>query len=39
MRYFGKNTYNQFTSVPIRTGYSQDLVGIMPFAGNVRSNR
>ena len=24
MRYFGSNTYNQFTSVPIRIGYSQD---------------
>ena len=31
MRYFGSNTYNQFTSVPIRIGYSQDLLGYNPF--------
>lgn len=31
MRYFGENTYNQFTSVPIRIGYSQDLVGYNAF--------
>ena len=31
MRYFGANTYNQFTSVPIRIGYSQDLLGYNPF--------
>lgn len=31
MRYFGDNTYNQFTSVPIRIGYVQDLVGYNPF--------
>lgn len=31
MRYFGKETYNQFTSVPIRIGYQQNLVGYNPF--------
>ena len=31
MRYFGENTYNQFTSVPVRIGYSQDLVGYNAF--------
>lgn len=31
MRYFGDDTYNQFTSVPIRIGYSQELVGYNPF--------
>lgn len=31
MRYFGDNTYNQFTSVPIRIGYVQDLIGYNPF--------
>ena len=28
---FGENTYNQFTSVPIRIGYSQDLIGYNAF--------
>lgn len=31
MRNFGDNTSNQFTSVPIRLGYSQDLIGYNPF--------
>lgn len=31
MRYFGGETYNQFTSVPIRIGYQQNLVGYNPF--------
>ena len=31
MRYFGENTYKQFTSVPVRIGYSQDLVGYNAF--------
>ena len=31
MRSFGENTYNQFTSVPIRIGYSQDLIGYNAF--------
>ena len=31
MRYFGASTYNQFTSVPVRLGYTQDLVGYNPF--------
>ncbi len=31
MRYFGDNTYNQFTTVPIRIGYRQELVGYNPF--------
>ena len=31
MRYFGASTYNQFTSVPIRLGYTQSLVGYNPF--------
>lgn len=31
MRYFDDNTYNQFTSMPIRIGYVQDLVGYNPF--------
>ena len=31
MRYFGDNTYNQFTSIPIRIGYSQGLIGYNPF--------
>lgn len=31
MRSFGSNKYTQFTSVPIRLGYSQSLVGYNPF--------
>ncbi|WP_293717092.1 TolC family protein [uncultured Parabacteroides sp.] len=31
MRNFGENTYNQFTTIPIRIGYSQDLLGYNPF--------
>lgn len=31
MRNFGETTFNQFTSVPIRLGYSQDLIGYNPF--------
>ena len=31
MRYFGDQTYNQFTSVPIRIGYMQDLIGYNAF--------
>ncbi len=31
MRNFGDNTYSQFTSVPIRLGYSQSLLGYNPF--------
>ncbi len=31
MRNFGDNTYNQFTTVPIRVGYFQDLLGYNPF--------
>ena len=31
MRYFGASTYNQFTSVPVRVGYTQELVGYNPF--------
>lgn len=31
MRYFGESTYNQFTTIPIRIGYSQNLVGYNPF--------
>lgn len=31
MRSFGSNTYTQFTSVPVRIGYSQSLVGYNPF--------
>lgn len=31
MRSFGDNKYTQFTSVPIRLGYSQSLVGYNPF--------
>jgi outer membrane protein TolC len=31
MRNFGDNTYTQFTSVPIRLGYVQDLIGYNPF--------
>ena len=31
MRNFGENRYNQFTTIPIRIGYSQDLLGYNPF--------
>lgn len=31
MRSFGSNRYTQFTSVPVRLGYSQSLVGYNPF--------
>lgn len=31
MRSFGNNKYTQFTSVPVRLGYSQNLVGYNPF--------
>jgi len=31
IRNFGDNTSTQFTSVPIRIGYSQDLIGYNPF--------
>lgn len=31
MRYFGDNAYNQFSTVPIRIGYNQDLLGYNPF--------
>lgn len=31
MRNFRENTYNQFTTIPIRIGYSQDLLGYNPF--------
>lgn len=31
MRNFGENTYTQFTSVPFRIGYSQDLLGYNAF--------
>lgn len=31
MRYFGDQTYNQFSSVPIRLGYQQDLLGYNAF--------
>ena len=31
MRNFGENTYNQYTTVPIRIGYSQSLLGYNPF--------
>lgn len=31
MRNFGDNTYSQFTSVPIRIGYSQSLFGFNSF--------
>lgn len=31
MRNFGENKSNQFTSVPIRLGYSHDLIGYNPF--------
>ncbi|MDR3142353.1 MAG: TolC family protein [Tannerellaceae bacterium] len=31
MRNFGDNTYSQYTSVPVRIGYSQELLGYNPF--------
>jgi outer membrane protein TolC len=31
MRNFGANTYSQFTSIPVRIGYYQDLLGYNPF--------
>lgn len=31
MRSFGSNVYTQFTSVPVRLGYSQSLLGYNPF--------
>jgi outer membrane protein TolC len=31
IRNFGENTYTQFTSVPVRVGYVQDLIGYNPF--------
>ncbi|RHJ81225.1 TolC family protein [Parabacteroides sp. AM08-6] len=31
IRNFGDNTYSQYTSVPIRIGYSQSLLGYNPF--------
>lgn len=31
MRYFGAQTYNKFSSVPVRLGYQQDLLGYNPF--------
>jgi outer membrane protein TolC len=31
MRNFGDNTYSQYTTVPVRIGYSQDLLGYNPF--------
>ena len=31
MRSFGEQDYNQFTTVPIRIGYSQDLIGYNAF--------
>ena len=31
MRNFGDNTSTQFTSIPVRLGYSQSLVGYNPF--------
>ncbi|MDH6313405.1 outer membrane protein TolC [Parabacteroides sp. PFB2-10] len=31
IRNFGDDTYSQFTSVPIRVGYSQSLLGYNPF--------
>ena len=30
IRNFGEQTYSQFTSVPIRVGYRQDLIGYNP---------
>jgi outer membrane protein TolC len=31
MRNFGDNSYTQFTSVPVRLGYVQNLIGYNPF--------
>lgn len=31
IRNFGDNTYSQFTSVPVRIGYNQSLLGYNPF--------
>lgn len=31
MRNFGESTFNQFTSVPVRIGYSQSLIGYNAF--------
>jgi len=31
MRNFGSNAYSQYTAVPVRFGYSQDLIGYNPF--------
>ena len=31
MRYFGDQTFNQFSSVPVRIGYQQDLLGYNAF--------
>jgi outer membrane protein TolC len=31
MRNFGVNTYSQFTTIPVRIGYYQDLLGYNPF--------
>lgn len=39
MRYFGDQTYNQFSSVPIRLGYSKTYWGITLLNGNGKSNR
>ena len=36
LRYFGATTYTQFTSVPVRIGYSQNLVGYNPFKWDKR---
>jgi outer membrane protein TolC len=31
MRNFGENTYTQYTSIPVRFGYQQSLLGYNPF--------
>lgn len=31
LRNFGDNTYTQYTTVPIRIGYTQELIGYNPF--------
>jgi outer membrane protein TolC len=31
LRNFGDNTYSQYTSVPVRIGYTQELIGYNPF--------
>lgn len=31
MRNFGDNAYTQYTSVPVRIGYTQELIGYNPF--------